>query len=67
MGDAEYILGIQIRRRSDGNIFLPQRAYFNVVLARYKHTDHRPATTPMVPNLQLRAFPKDCVALPELR
>ncbi|GAA6003269.1 hypothetical protein JCM5350_008022, partial [Sporobolomyces pararoseus] len=67
LGDAEFILGIQIHRRSDGSIFLSQKAYLEDVLQRLGHSDCRPAKTPMIPNLQLVPSPPDYTASPEDR
>ncbi|GAA5971756.1 hypothetical protein JCM3765_005605 [Sporobolomyces pararoseus] len=67
LGDAEFILGIQIHRRADGSIFLSQKAYLEDVLLRLGHSDCRPAKTPMVPNLQLVPSPNDYTASPEDR
>jgi len=53
LGDAEYILGIQIIRDADGSITLSQRAYLVDILARFDMTDCKSASTPMEHNLKL--------------
>lgn len=53
LGNAEYILGIQIIRGVDGSITLSQRAYLVDILARFDMTDCKAATTPMEHNLKL--------------
>ncbi|GAA5857408.1 hypothetical protein JCM9279_001791 [Rhodotorula babjevae] len=59
LGEAKFILGIQIHRRADGLVFLSQRAYVEDVLARLDQSGVRTAPTPMIPNTQLRAAPLD--------
>lgn len=53
LGPAEFILGIQIMRSSDGTVTLSQKAYLEEVLKRFGMADCRPLATPMEPNLQL--------------
>ncbi|EGU10936.1 2-hydroxymuconic semialdehyde dehydrogenase [Rhodotorula toruloides ATCC 204091] len=67
LGDAQFILGIQILRRPDGSLFLSQRAYLQDVLQRFNMSDCRPSPTPMVPNQQLVAAPAVHAPSPELR
>ncbi|SGZ03860.1 BQ5605_C032g11026 [Microbotryum silenes-dioicae] len=53
LGEAEYILGIQIRRSDDGSITLSQEQYLKDVLARFGMSDAHPVATPMQPDLRL--------------
>ncbi|SGY26808.1 BQ5605_C018g08798 [Microbotryum silenes-dioicae] len=53
LGEAEYILGIQIRRSPDGSISLSQEQYHKDVLARFGMSDAHPVATPMQSNLRL--------------
>ena len=53
LGDANFILGIQVIRRSDGTIALSQRQYLEDVLTRFGMRDAKPASTPLVPNTVL--------------
>ena len=57
LGAAEFILGIQISRRSDGSIFLSQSSYLSDILARFDMSDCKPISTPMEAGLQLIASP----------
>ncbi|SGY77776.1 BQ5605_C005g03723 [Microbotryum silenes-dioicae] len=54
LGEAEYILGIQIRRSPDGSISLSQEQYLKDVLARFGMSDAHPVATPMQPDLRLK-------------
>jgi hypothetical protein len=53
LGDANFILGIQVIRRSDGTIALSQRQYLEDVLTRFGMRNAKPASTPLVPNTVL--------------
>ncbi|SGY38360.1 BQ5605_C003g02007 [Microbotryum silenes-dioicae] len=53
LGEAEYVLGIQIRRSPDGSISLSQEQYLKDVLARFGMSDAHPVATPMQPDLRL--------------
>lgn len=53
LGDAEYILGIQIKRLNNGSIALSQEAYINTLLERFKMQNARPASTPLPLGLKL--------------
>ena len=67
LGEAKFILGIQVHRRENGGIFLSQRAYLEDVLLRLGHADGRTAPTPMQPNLQLAVAPEDHQPSPAFR
>ncbi|GEM05987.1 hypothetical protein Rt10032_c01g0004 [Rhodotorula toruloides] len=67
LGAAKFILGIQIHQRSDGSLFLSQRAYLEDVLLRLDPNGRRTAPTPMVPNQQLVPAPDDHVPTPDFR
>ncbi|GAA5920860.1 hypothetical protein JCM5296_006373, partial [Sporobolomyces johnsonii] len=67
LGDASCILGIDLVRRSDGSVFLLQRAYLETVLARLGQANCHPASTPMIPNQQLVPAPVDSADEPQLR
>ncbi|SGY77691.1 BQ5605_C005g03697 [Microbotryum silenes-dioicae] len=53
LGEAEYVLGIQIRRSPDGSISLSQEQYLKDVLARFGMSDAHPVATPMQSDLRL--------------
>ena len=55
LGEAEFILGLQISRDGHGGIRLGQRAYLLTILDRFGLSECRPYFMPMVPNLQLEA------------
>ncbi|GAA6025248.1 hypothetical protein JCM10207_006239 [Rhodosporidiobolus poonsookiae] len=59
LGEAKFILGIQVHRRADKSIFLLQRAYLEDVLLRLGQSGACTAPTPMMPNLQLASSPPD--------
>ena len=67
LGEAQFILGLQISRDVQGNIWLGQRAYLEAVLDRFGMSKCRPYTTPMEPNLQLDKAPEGTVADPILK
>ncbi|GEM09021.1 gag-Pol polyprotein [Rhodotorula toruloides] len=67
LGAAKFILGIQIHQRSDGSLFLSQRAYLEDVLLCLDPNGRRTAPTPMVPNQQLVPAPDDHVPTPDFR
>ena len=53
LGNAKYILGIQILRSSDGSIKLSQRRYLKEVLARFDLSNCRALDAPMSPSSPL--------------
>ncbi|SGY57265.1 BQ5605_C006g04249 [Microbotryum silenes-dioicae] len=53
LGDAEYVLGIQLKRSDDGSITLSQERYLQDVLERFDLALAKPASTPMQKNLLL--------------
>ncbi|SCV69750.1 BQ2448_1144 [Microbotryum intermedium] len=53
LGNAEYILGVQLVRQADG-IALSQRQYLLDVLARFGMADANKSVLPMQPGLQLK-------------
>ena len=53
LGDAEYVLGIQIKRKADGSIALSQRRYMEDVLERFGMADCAPSSVPMSPSSTL--------------
>lgn len=53
LGEAEFIPGIQVQRRSTGQIFLSQCAYLKDVLACFGMANCRTKPTPMKVGLQL--------------
>ncbi|SCV72356.1 BQ2448_3893 [Microbotryum intermedium] len=53
LGDAEYVLGIQLKRGEDGSITLSQERYLQDVLERFDLALTKPAATPMQKNLLL--------------
>ncbi|GEM12883.1 copia-type polyprotein, partial [Rhodotorula toruloides] len=57
----------RIHQRSDGSLFLSQRAYLEDVLLRLDPNGRRTAPTPMVPNQQLVPAPDDHVPTPDFR
>ena len=67
LGEAKFILGIQIHRRPDGSLFLSQKAYLEDVLLRLGHSGCRTAPTPMIPNQQLELSPEDHAPPPSFR
>ncbi|GAA6056493.1 hypothetical protein JCM3770_007029 [Rhodotorula araucariae] len=67
LGEACFILGIQIHRRANGGVFLSQRAYLEDVLLRLGQAGCRTAPTPMIPLSQLRAAPEDHTPSPSFR
>ena len=60
-------LGIQVHCRSNGGIFLSQRAYLKDVLLRLACADARTAPTPMQLILQLAVTPEDNRPFPAFR
>ncbi|GEM08938.1 gag-Pol polyprotein [Rhodotorula toruloides] len=67
LGAAKFILGIQIHQRSDGSLFLSQRAYLEDVLLRLDPNSRRTAPRPVVRNQQLVPAPDDHVPTPDFR
>ncbi len=65
LGEAEFIIGIQIQRRPSGEIFLSQKAYLLDVLARFNMSGCKSASIPMEVGVQLQYF--DTEADPELK
>ncbi len=65
LGEAEFILGIQVQRHPTGQIFLSQQAYLKDVLARFNMTECRTKDTPMDSGIQLE--PSKVEAEPELK
>lgn len=65
LGEAEFILGIQIQRRPSGEIFLSPRAYLLDVLARFNTSGCESAPIPMEVGLQLQY--SDIEAEPEFK
>jgi hypothetical protein len=53
LGEAEFILGIQVQRRASGQIFLSQQACGKDVRARFNMAECLTKKTPMEPGLQL--------------
>ncbi|SGY26756.1 BQ5605_C018g08774 [Microbotryum silenes-dioicae] len=53
LGEAEYVLGIQIQRSADGAISLSQKQYLKDVLARFGMSNAHPVATPMQADLRL--------------
>ncbi|SGY38242.1 BQ5605_C003g01985 [Microbotryum silenes-dioicae] len=53
LGEAEYVLGIQIWRSADAAISLSQEQYLKDVLARFGMSDAHPVATPMQADLRL--------------
>ncbi|SGZ29601.1 BQ5605_C051g12552 [Microbotryum silenes-dioicae] len=53
LGDAEYVLGIQLKRSNDGSITLSQERYLQDVLEQFDLALAKPASTPMQKNLLL--------------
>ncbi|SGZ27979.1 BQ5605_C026g10235 [Microbotryum silenes-dioicae] len=53
LGDAEYVLGIQLKRSDDGSITLSQERYLQDVLEHFDLALAKPASTPMQKNLLL--------------
>ncbi|SCV67080.1 BQ2448_5726 [Microbotryum intermedium] len=53
LGDAEYVLGIQLKHGEDGSITLSQERYLQDVLERFDLALAKPAATPMQKNLLL--------------
>ncbi|SCZ88409.1 BZ3501_MvSof-1269-A2-R1_Chr10-2g02534 [Microbotryum saponariae] len=53
LGEAEYVLGIHIRRSSDGSITLSQEQYLKDILARFGMSNAHPVATPMKSDLHL--------------
>ncbi|SCV73225.1 BQ2448_7150 [Microbotryum intermedium] len=51
---AKYVLGIQLKCKSDGSITISQEAYINDVLKRFDMIECNPTSTPMAPNLKLK-------------
>ncbi|GAA6009914.1 uncharacterized protein JCM10292_001033 [Rhodotorula paludigena] len=65
LGEAKFILGIQVHHCADGSMFLSQRAYLED-LARLGQAGRRTVPTPMVPNQQLRPATNNNHLLPDL-
>lgn len=57
IGEAKYILGIQIIRNKDGSIALSQRRYMEDMLERFNMADCTPAEVPMSPSTSLLTQP----------
>ncbi|SCZ88451.1 BZ3500_MvSof-1268-A1-R1_Chr2-1g04419 [Microbotryum saponariae] len=53
LGEVEYVLGIQIRRSSDGSITLSQEQCLKDILARFGMSNAHPVATPMKSDLHL--------------
>ncbi|SCV72841.1 BQ2448_4378 [Microbotryum intermedium] len=53
LGQAEYILGIQVKRGQDGSITLSQERYLSDILAKFQFSDAKPASIPMQPGVVL--------------
>ncbi|GAA5824654.1 hypothetical protein JCM3770_003672, partial [Rhodotorula araucariae] len=67
LGEARFILGIQIHRCTDSGVFLSQRTYLEDVLLRLGQAGCRTAPTPMIPLSQLRTAPEDHSPSPSFR
>lgn len=65
LGNAEFILGIQILRTESRSLFLSQRSYLIDVLARFNMQDCKSTSTPMENRLQLKY--SEIEAEPELK
>jgi hypothetical protein len=60
LGEAEYVLGIQLIRSPDlKSIILSQKAYLLSILTRFGMKDCAPVSTPMDPKLKLLPSPPD--------
>ena len=53
LGDAKYILGLEIIRTQQG-LLLSQHSYIEKILAKYKMSDCRPLSAPIDPNTVIR-------------
>ena len=64
LGEARYLLGIELRRRhqfgdmKEGDILLVQEKYVKDMLVRYQMVDCKPANTPLEPNVKMSE--EDC-------
>ncbi|GAA5828462.1 hypothetical protein JCM3770_005313 [Rhodotorula araucariae] len=67
LGEARFILGIQIHRYAEGSVFRLQRAYLEDVLLRFGQAGCRTVPTPMIPLSQLHAAPEDHTPSPSFR
>ncbi|GAA6010078.1 uncharacterized protein JCM10292_002458 [Rhodotorula paludigena] len=67
LGEAEYILGIQVHRRADRSIFLSQPAYLENALARLGQAGCCVTPTLMIPNQQLCPAANNYHSPPDLR
>ena len=53
LGEVKFMLGLEVRRRENGDILLCQERYTRDVLAKFRMEDSRPASTPLDPGLKL--------------
>lgn len=67
LGEANFILGIQVHWSENGGIFTLQRAYLENILLRLGDADGRSAPTPKQPNLQLAVASMDHQSTPAFR
>ena len=53
LGEVKFMLGLEVRRRENGDILLCQERYTQDVLAKFRMEDSRPASTPLDLGLEL--------------
>ena len=53
LGEAKFLLGIEIRKRRNGNVFLVQERYARDVLLRFDMNECKPVSTPLELNAHL--------------
>jgi len=63
LGEAKFILGMQIDRNTDGDIILSQQAYYEHFLNCFNMTSCSPTTTPLSPGIVLSS--EDCPTIPD--
>jgi hypothetical protein len=68
MGEAQFILGVQIRRnRERRQLSLSQREYVRTILKRFRMEDCKPAASPMATGVKLlRDDPKDAASTDDM-
>jgi histone deacetylase 1/2 len=64
MGKPDYLLGIEVKNLSNGNILLTQSKYIRDLLHRANMAEAKGITTPMVSNLKLSKFGTDTLPDP---
>jgi len=63
LGEAKFILGMQIDKNKNGDIIVLQQAYCECLLNHFNMTSCSPTMTPLSPGIVLSS--KDCLTTPD--